>query len=131
MSWSKALLFGNLLCLCGIGSYWLSGSPLEAVERGRPTVMVTGTLGERGSERVYSVGSRTKQNSVGSGDVLTSHLETDVSAYHRSGPSREVACEDSDGSCKGTSAAATGKLNKKTSKPRTVHRQGQSECIYI
>ena len=105
LSWSKLLLFGNLLCLCGLGSYWLAGSPLETKGRGGPPgATVLGGLAERVSERRYSVG-----NEAGSGDVSTSNFVNKVSPSNRGSPGRGegVECGDGGGSCKESSKTAT------------------------
>ena len=102
------LLFGNLLCLCGIGSYWLTGNPLEAGVRGLQPGTVP--LGERVSERRYSVGS---------GAVLAPSLANKGSPSNRGsspGSREEMECDGDDASCKETPSTATDKLKEEKSK---------------
>ena len=68
VSWSKLLLIGNLLCLCFIGGYWLTGRPVEEGLDKAPdgTVPLVGQVSELG----YSTKREANGNATGSGDVL-------------------------------------------------------------
>ena len=129
LSWSKLLLFGNLLCLCGLGSYWLAGSPLEAKGRGVPpgTTVIRG-LAERGPERRYSGG-----NGAGSGDVSTTNFVNKVSPSHRGSPGKGegVECGDGGGSCKEGSKTATEDKLKEKCEPRDPLYNGKASNLSV